>query len=223
VVLACWSLTGGCGTTAVAVSLAILAGRRHGRALLVDVAGDAPAVLGVDDGGPGLAEWLAVGGVLDPPGRGWTAPVLDGGGGLAVVPRGTGPLRPRRSVEMLAHLLAADERPVVVDCGALGPAQRDGDLTGAGAVLARRAETSLLVMRACPLALRRLADTPVPLSGVIVLREPGRYLPTGEVEASAGAPVVAEVPYDPAVATAIETGDLRRSVPPPLLAALQPI
>ena len=62
-VVSCWSAKGGSGTTVVAVSLAlVLAARGGSGVLLVDLAGDAPAVLGLaDPGGPGLAAWAAAG------------------------------------------------------------------------------------------------------------------------------------------------------------------
>ena len=59
--VACWSAKGGCGTTVVAVSLASLLARAGG-ALVADLAGDVPAVLGMPEpSGPGLADWLAAG------------------------------------------------------------------------------------------------------------------------------------------------------------------
>ena len=58
--VSCWSAKGGAGTTVVAAALAdracplVAAG-----AVLADLAGDAPAVLGLaDPGDPGLAGWL---------------------------------------------------------------------------------------------------------------------------------------------------------------------
>ena len=61
--IACWAAKGGAGTTVVATALArLLAGGAPGGALLADLAGDVPAVLGLaDPAGPGLAAWLAAG------------------------------------------------------------------------------------------------------------------------------------------------------------------
>src|SRR5919199_1458565 len=62
--IACWSPKGGTGTTVVACGLAAVLARSGARrgALLADLSGDAPAVLGVPDPtGPGLAQWLAAG------------------------------------------------------------------------------------------------------------------------------------------------------------------
>jgi len=64
--VACWSVKGGVGTTVVAASLALLLARRVGPGVvLADLAGDGPAVLGLPEpDSPGLAGWLAGGGVL---------------------------------------------------------------------------------------------------------------------------------------------------------------
>ena len=65
--LACWSVKGGSGTTVVAAALALLLAQRSpAGALLADLAGqeglggDGAAVLGLDEpSSPGLAGWLA--------------------------------------------------------------------------------------------------------------------------------------------------------------------
>src|SRR5262245_58223861 len=58
---ACWSPKGGSGTTVVAAVLALsLARTCRAGALLVDLAGDLPAALGMaEPAGPGVADWLA--------------------------------------------------------------------------------------------------------------------------------------------------------------------
>ncbi len=62
--ICCWSSKGGAGATVVAAALArrLAADREGGGALLADLAGDAPVVLGLTEpAGPGLAGWLAAG------------------------------------------------------------------------------------------------------------------------------------------------------------------
>jgi hypothetical protein len=61
VLIACWSVKGGSGTTVVAVAHALLAASHaRGPVHLAALAGDVPAVLGLaEPAGPGLAEWLA--------------------------------------------------------------------------------------------------------------------------------------------------------------------
>ena len=57
--IACWSVKGGSGTTVVATVLALLHARAGG-ALVADLVGDVPAALGIPEPpGPGLAAWLA--------------------------------------------------------------------------------------------------------------------------------------------------------------------
>src|SRR4051794_33057920 len=63
VFVSCWSVKGGSGTTVVASSLALLlATRSPAGSVLVDLAGDVPAVLGIPEpDGPGVSDWLAAG------------------------------------------------------------------------------------------------------------------------------------------------------------------
>ena len=56
-VILCWAAKGGSGTTVVAAALALNSGRH---ALLVDLDGELPAVLGLPEPDrPGVADWLA--------------------------------------------------------------------------------------------------------------------------------------------------------------------
>jgi hypothetical protein len=223
VLISCWSLKGGSGTTVVSVALASLLGRRHaGGALVVDLGGDVPAVVGLADGsGPEVAEWLAAGDAVAPDGWGRLEhPVAPH---LAVVHRGRGPLPAGARAEVLAGVLATGGRPVVVDCGVLAPAGEPGSgvaVTGAH-VLAAAATHSLLVTRACYLSLRRCARLPLLPSGVVLVTEPSRALTAADVEAVVGVPVVAEVPCDAAVARAADAGSLAGALPRRLERALR--
>ena len=73
--IACWSAKGGSGTTVVSVALGLLLARgAPGGALIVDLAGDVPAALGMaEPSGAGVTDWLAAGadveGVLGVPVR----------------------------------------------------------------------------------------------------------------------------------------------------------
>ena len=120
---ACWSAKGGSGTTVVAASLALVLARAEGGALLVDLAGDAPAVLGLaEPTGPGLTDWLAAGAGV--PADGLSRLEVGVVDGLDLLPRGTGELGPPARAEVLAGLLASDPRSVVVDCGSCPPGER---------------------------------------------------------------------------------------------------
>lgn len=201
--VACWSSKGGSGTTVVAASLAVLLSRRPEGALLADLAGDAAAALGLPQPpGLGLSEWLAAG--AEVPVDALARLEVAAAPGLALLPRGDGALNPERA-EVLTALLASDARPVVADCGA--------DPAGAALAVAAGATRSVLVTRACFLSLRRALAAPLRPSEIVLLTEPGRSLTRVDVEDCIGAPVVAEVAVDPAVARAVDAGLLASRLP----------
>ena len=197
--IACWSAKGGSGTTVVAAGLAVVLGRTApAGSVLADLGGDAPSVLGVaEPEGPGLRDWLAAGDGVPPDALARlehpvseTLRLLPAGGGGDAVPPGRG--------DVLAAVLAADPRPVVVDCGA-GPA-------GPGLSVAAAASVSLLVLRPCYLALRRALAAPVRPSGFVLVEEPGRSLRADDVEAVLGVPRRAVVAVDARIARAVDAG-----------------
>jgi MinD superfamily P-loop ATPase len=218
--IACWSPKGGSGTTVIACGLAAVLARSgpSSRVLLVDLSGDATAVLGVaEPAGPGLAEWLAAGADV---GAGALARLeVEATVGLGLLawkpPAGPGWQPGPGRAEALVDALAAERRAVVVDCGA--------GTAGAGLAVAAGAQESLLVLRPCYLALRRALAAPVRPSGVILVVEPGRALGRRDVEDVLGVPVRAEVAVEEAVARAVDAGLLARRVPRPLERALRPI
>ncbi len=203
--LSCWALKGGVGTTVVTAALGLTLNRAGHDVLLVDLAGDLPAVLGLPEPDqPGLTEWLDAG--PDVPADGLGRIEVPATPGLAVLPRGRAVVAPSDRVEAL--LAALDpRRSVVVDCGVLD--RREPDRV----VVAARSTSSLLVTRACYLALRRATDPPLRPSGVVLVTEPGRALQRSDVEAVVGAPVRAEVALDPAVARAVDAGLLASRLP----------
>lgn len=218
--IACWSVKGGSGTTVVSVAIAlVLARTHHSGVLLADLAGDVPAALGVaDPRDPGLTGWLSAGPSVPADALGRLE--LEVGNGLALLPRGTGAFRPAGEAAgrmgVLAGLLAADIRPVVVDCGVLDP-------EAAGARVAAEATHSLLVTRACYLSLRRAMAAPVRPSGIVLVSEPGRAMGRSDVESVLGAPVRAEIPVDPAIARAVDAGALAARMPRSLDRALRAV
>ncbi len=213
--VACWSVKGGSGTTVVAVSVACLLARHAARgAVIADLAGDVPAVLGLaEPPGPGLAEWLAAG--EDVPTDALGRLEVEGPAGLRVLPLGHDPLPvgANRRAELLGALLGSDGRPAVADCG-VGP-------TGVGLAVAGSASVSLLVLRPCYLALRRAVTTAIRPTGVVLVDEPGRSLRAGDVEDVLGVPVRAVVRVDPAVARAVDAGILASRLPKGLGRALR--
>jgi MinD-like ATPase involved in chromosome partitioning or flagellar assembly len=197
--IACWSAKGGSGTTVVAAGLAVVLGRSAaGGAVLADLGGDAPSVLGVPEpDGPGLGGWLAAGERVPPDALARLEhPVSDS---LRLLPAGR-PVDdlPAGRGDVLAAVLAADPRPVVVDCGS--------DPAGAALSVAAGATVSLLVLRPCYLALRRALASAIRPSGFVLVDEPGRALGAHDVEAVLGVPLRAVVGVEAAIARAVDAG-----------------
>ena len=215
-VVACWSVKGGSGTTVVAASLALtIAARSESGVLLVDLAGDAPAALGLPDpSGPGVVGWAAAG--CDVPADALArleVPVLPR---VELLPRGDGEAMSVERLELLAAMLASDHRTVVVDCGTVQP-------WSPAVAVAAGASTSLLVIRPCYLALRRAVAAAIRPSGVVVVAEPGRALERGDIEAVIGAPVRAQIALEPAIARAVDAGLLATRLPRVLQRALRDV
>lgn len=211
--VACWSVKGGSGTTVVSVALAcVLARSSPSGALLADLAGDVPAVVGLPEPeGPGVADWLAAG--EDVPADALSRLEIQGPAGLRVLPAGAAPALSAGRGEILAAVLAADGRPVVADCGC-GPPEPALSLVAS-------ATASLLVLRPCYLALRQALAAPIRPSGVVLVAEPGRALGRTDVEDALGVPVRAVVAVDPGVARAVDAGLLPRRLPRGLARALR--
>jgi hypothetical protein len=207
--IACWSAKGGSGTTVVAASLGILLAERGlGGALIADLAGDIPAVLGLpDSSSPGIAGWLAAGATADTLDR----LALDVAPGLRLLPRGAGAMPDGGSDGLVAVLArgVADGAPfghvTVADCGSL---------TSEPAVaLASQASLSLLVLRPCYLALRRALVAPIRPTAVILVDEEYRALHGRDIEDVLGVPIRATVPFDPVVARVVDAGLLSSRLP----------
>jgi hypothetical protein len=209
--LCCWSPKGGSGTSVVAAGLARLLAVVHGSSLLVDLGGDAPAVLGVP--GPQVTG--------DAPAS-FADREVAAGEGVSLLPLG-----PRWSqadeadAPMLVSRLRAEARPVVVDLPTLGTeARADRPLRWFDEVAGAR---SLLVVRPCYLALRRVTSCGERPDGVVVVREPGRALRTSDVCEVAGAPLLAEIPHHPSIARVVDAGLLASRLPAVLERALRPV
>lgn len=215
--IACWSVKGGSGTTVVATALALLLARStDSGVVLADLGGDVPAASGVPEPlGPGLVDFAGAG--EDVPTDAFdrletrVTPSLSllhaGGHSAAGAPAES--LRALTSADGERVALALTQHyassSVVVDCGPPGNA--------CGNAIAAAAGLSLLVMRPCYLALRRAAQSEMRPSGVVLICEPGRSLGASEVRDVLGVPVRAEVPYDPAVARVVDAGLLSTRVP----------
>ena len=215
----CWSTKGGSGTTVIAALVSLHAAQDRDRpVLLIDLCGDLPAVFGCAEASSGLGEWL----------RSDLAPcslerVLEElTPNLSLLPQGQGKLSARRAGELMEWLTTG--ATVVVDAGVLPvhAEQSDGG-TGEDELrwrLAAEADRSVLVTRACYLALRRTVSLPVRPSGVVLVAEAGRALTRSDCERAIGAPVLATVAVDPDIARAVDAGMLRTRVPKGAIRAL---
>lgn len=196
----CLAAKGGSGTTFVACARAIHA---SGPSLLVDLDGDAPAMLGLaEPDRPGVVDWLASNAPiehLDDLVIG-VAPELSllptrEAGSSAATP-GTDPERWDGLFDWLTDWAHDTGGSVVIDAGTVA----------VPAAFAERCPTRWMVTRCCYLSLRRtgrLTSTP---TGVVLVEEPGRVLKRRDVEISVGAPVVACIPWDSRVARAVDCG-----------------
>jgi hypothetical protein len=83
------------------------------------------------------------------------------------------------------------------------------------------ADTALMVIRPCYLALRRAVADPrlAGSQGAILVEEPGRALDAGDVTAVLGLPVVGRFPVRAEIARAVDAGVLRDRLPAPLAAS----
>lgn len=209
----CWSPKGGSGTSVVAASLALMLGARGpNRVLAVDLAGDLPSIFGLaEPDRPGVADWLAAAPDVGVERLGRLT--IEVAQEVDLLPVGSG--KPVGAVERwkaLADYLDDDERDVVIDAGALPPPQ-----------LAGAADHSLLVVRACYLALRRASRAAAQPTGVVIIREPGRALSSLDVSRALGVDVVAEIPLDASIARAVDAGLLAARLPMSLRRSLNDV
>ncbi len=195
----CWSPKGGSGTSVVAAAIALQAASAGHDTLLVDLAGDQSAVCGVESG-EGVGDWFAAETDVGP--EALRSLEVEIGERLRLLRRGGSP-ESRWSPERVALAMALFDRSpglVVVD---------GGRQTGEG--LPARAD-AVVVTRGCYLALRRLADAPIADARVVLIEEPGRALSRRDVEAAIGT-VAVVLPWDPAVARAVDAGLLVSRMP----------
>jgi MinD-like ATPase involved in chromosome partitioning or flagellar assembly len=205
----CWSTKGGTGTTVVSAAFALVSSKSS-PTVLVDLGGDSAAALGLPEPpGPGAHDWLQSSAADADALQRLLVPATDR---LFLLPCGnrSQPVAAQRWADF-AVALAALPQSVVVDAGPGSPATE----------LLASAAQSVLVTRQCYLALRRVvAKGPQP-TGVVLVTEPGRALTNRDVEHAVGAPVVAEVPWDPAISRAVDAGMLASRMPRSLALPLQ--
>lgn len=188
-----FSPKGGTGTTVTAAAWALKAAAAHGRALLIDMCGDTHAAMGLPEvSTPGLNDWL---GESQSAGGDELLALGTSAGPVLVVHPGARFVAGAPRWDALVTAVTAWDFPVIIDAGTqFVPPE-----------LISAAAHTWMVVRPCYLTLRRATHMPRP-AGVIVVREPGRALTVRDVEAVLGVPVVATVPFDPAVSRAVDAG-----------------
>lgn len=208
-----WSVKGGTGVSTVAALAALATAGRARSTMLVDLDGDQPAILGIDEPAqPGMREWAnateRTGAVLD---RIATRITTD----LSLVHRGDPAnvaLDPERTARELMDVANETGAATFVDLGRL-----DEPL---GAAVLAAATQRYLVVRSCYLTLRAARELDRTPTGVVLIRERGRALGAADVEAVTGAPIVATIAWDSAIARAVDAGLSRTRIPRPLLRTL---
>lgn len=203
----CWAVKGGSGTTVVTAALALSS---DAPALLVDLDGELPAVLGAPEPDrPGVGDWLDADVAADQLGellvpiapQCWLLPWRNGR--ADVDHRGPSDERWAQLGTWLHDWAERWNCHVVVDAGTRLPPS----------ALVEHARRTLLVTRPCYLALRRAVAAPIRPTGVVLVDEPGRGLRARDVEHALGAPVEATVRVDPAIARAVDAGLLASRLP----------
>lgn len=208
--IAYWAAKGGSGATVLAAAHALrLAATTP--TLLVDLDGDLPATLGVPEPAAGIAEWSVAGDKV--PVDALDRIAVSIGPNLQLIGRGSGGLAADRA-DVLADLLARSPHTVVVDGGS-----RPGPVASS---VIRHAHRSILVTRACYLAIRRFGDLDLAPTEVALVREPQRALGSDDVEAAIGVPVRTRIAVDPGIARAVDSGLLASRLPRALVRAITP-
>lgn len=77
----------------------------------------------------------------------------------------------------------------------------------------RAGDVTVLVTRACYMALRRAVNSGVEYDAILLLEEPDRALTMKDVERALGKPIIATVPVSPMVARAVDAGLLGSRLP----------
>ena len=218
--LALWSPKGGSGTSVVAAAVALVSAGREERRL-ADLGGDQPAILGLP--------------LLVRPGAGSPTGCRPGWRPGRRLRRSASTRWPSRSFPVSPCCPRgpdADVRLTPEAGAALAVALRDGgvvvldagsgrDRDGAVRAAVEVADTALMVIRPCYLALRRAVGDPrlARSAGVILVEDPGRALEAADVAAVLGVPVVGRVPVRAEIARAVDAGVLRDRLPNPLATA----
>lgn len=198
--ITCWSLKGGSGTSVVAALLAVACARSTAT-LLVDADGDQTAIFGVPNVNVGFRDWWQASAGIDSDALSRLA--IEISPLLRLIPSGGPMVSDGRNVSFES---VRDQGMLIVDAGTI----RDDGFT---APLIEASRTSLLVIRPCYLAARRVSVSSLRIDGLIVVEESGRVLRADDLAEVAGAPVVATLPWDSVLARSIDAGRVGSRLP----------
>ncbi|MCB1029847.1 MAG: hypothetical protein KDA95_00830 [Acidimicrobiales bacterium] len=213
--IACWSLKGGAGVSTVVAAIAqagVVTGR--GPVAIADLCGDQALLHGVGWGaGAGLRGWTRAGPDVPPDALERLLEPLSED--MSLLGPGTGRWVGERA-EALGKALSQMAGLVVADVG-------QAIHTAVGRAVVEGADRSVLVIRACPLSMRAVADLTLKPDCVVLVRDPRRWLGWREVAERCGVPVVAEIDLDPAVGKCADVGIIHRPLPKRFVQALAEI
>ena len=205
-----WSLKGGQGTSATAALAAVRAAKNHSQAVrLVDLGRDQPAIFGTAEVSD---SWLSRRTHSDQGADALDRALVELAPNLSLLPRGDGPLNPRRAGELI-EWHKAENTTTIVDVGTLGRGRDEGFADSVHLKIIAESDQSIMVTRACYLALRRAVNPPVRPTGVVLVTEAGHVLTRSDCERFIGTLVVATVATDPDIARAVDSGMLSTRIP----------
>ncbi len=200
--IVCWTVKGGSGVSVTAALIARVIAEQ-GTAVLADLAGDQPALLGFEERPvPGFKQWAEAS--AHAPDDSLSRLAVAGADDVHLIGTGvTGPAEVSAAVAGVAGVRVWQSASVdVVDAGCITPQSR------LAASVVSKAPESWLVIRPCFLALSRAVASPLAPTKVIVIEEPGRSLDHRDVEAVLGVEDVAVLKWDNSLARAVDAGRL---------------
>lgn len=212
-----WSVKGGQGTSVTAALTALRASHENDQPVrLVDLGRDQGAIFGASEvGDAGLGRWTQSDLSTDALER----EMVELSPNLSLLPKGSLTLNPRRAGELI-EWLKQDGTTTIVDVGTLGRDEDEGFADSLHHKVIAGSDQSIMVTRACYLALRRTVSLPVRPTGVVLVAEAGRALTRSDCERAIGTPVVGTLAIDPDTARAVDAGMLRTRVPKQALKSL---
>ena len=203
---------GGSGTSVAAAGLAIVSSSTT-RTLLVDLAGDQAAILGLPEPPVGLSDW-----VNEMTHHNFDEILIDCDNNLFLAPSGSFDfdILTVNAWKNLSQALARkvdDGFNIIIDFGT-----EEMPLA-----LSRFPHQHYIVTRPCYLSLRRAVNLEKSFSGVVVIHEPDRVLTTSDIESVLKMKCVAEVPYSREISRRVDSGLLKSRLPMSLQTALMPL